>query len=122
MGECRHGHGLHVVRQHEVAAAERGRETQLTSLELGLGSTDFAGACDAGFSCAYTSTLCWRTPTTPLPMESNPRAVFERLFGDGDTTDAAVRRERRRNAEAEESGLDGLRRRRARATPEVRGP
>ena len=80
----------------QIAATELGRETQLTSLELGLGSTDFAGACDAGFSCAYTSTLCWRTPTTPLPMESNPRAVFERLFGDGDTTDAAVRRERMR--------------------------
>jgi hypothetical protein len=80
----------------QIAATELGRETQLTSLELGLGSTDFAGACDAGFSCAYTSTLCWRTPTTPLPMESNPRAVFERLFGDGDTTDAAVRRDRMR--------------------------
>jgi hypothetical protein len=80
----------------QIAATELGRETQLTSLELGLGSTDFAGACDAGFSCAYTSTLCWRTPTTPLPMESNPRAVFERLFGDGDTTDPAVRRARMR--------------------------
>jgi hypothetical protein len=80
----------------QIAASELGRETQLTSLELGLGSTEFAGACDAGFSCAYTSTLCWRTPTTPLPMESNPRAVFERLFGDGGTTDPTVRRARMR--------------------------
>jgi hypothetical protein len=78
----------------QIAAAELGQDTQLRSLELGMGSTDFAGACDAGFSCAYTSTLCWRTPTTPLPMESNPRAVFERLFGDGDTTDPAARRAR----------------------------
>jgi uncharacterized protein DUF1552 len=80
----------------QIAATELGRQTQLTSLELGLGSTDFAGACDAGFSCAYTSTLCWRTPTSPLPMESNPRAVFERLFGDADSTDPAVRRLRMR--------------------------
>jgi hypothetical protein len=78
----------------QIAAGELGRQTQLTSLEVGMGSTDFAGACDAGFSCAYTSTLCWRTPTTPLPMESNPRALFERLFGDGDSTDPAVRRAR----------------------------
>jgi len=76
----------------QIAATQLGQKTQLTSLELGLGSTDFAGACDAGFSCAYTSTLCWRTPTVPLPMESNPRAVFERLFGDADSTDPAVRR------------------------------
>jgi hypothetical protein len=80
----------------QIAATELGRQTQLTSLELGLGSTDFAGACDAGFSCAYTSTLCWRSPTVPLPMESNPRAVFERLFGDADSTDPAVRRVRTR--------------------------
>jgi hypothetical protein len=80
----------------QIAATELGRETQLTSLELGMGSTEFAGACDAGFSCAYTSTLCWRTPTTPLPMESNPRAVFERLFGDGDSTDPFIRRARMR--------------------------
>jgi hypothetical protein len=89
----------------QIAATELGRETELASLELGLGSTDFAGACDAGFSCAYTSTLCWRTPTTPMPMESNPRAVFERLFGDGDTTDFAVRRARMRR---DRSLLDGI--------------
>jgi hypothetical protein len=80
----------------QIASAHLGTETELRSLEVGLGATEFAGACDAGFSCAYTSTLCWRTPKTPLPMESNPRAVFERLFGDGDTTDPAVRRARRR--------------------------
>ena len=49
-----------------------GRETQLSSLELGLDSRDFAGSCDAGFACAYTNTISWRTPTTPLPMENDP--------------------------------------------------
>ena len=78
----------------QIAAAHLGRETQLASLELSLEATAFAGACDAGFSCAYITTLSWRTPTTPLPMENNPRAVFERLFGDSQTTDPAARLER----------------------------
>jgi hypothetical protein len=80
----------------QIAAAELGRHTQLASLELGLESTEFAGACDAGYSCTYTNTLCWRTPTTPLPMENNPRAVFERLFGDSGSTSAAARAARMR--------------------------
>jgi hypothetical protein len=75
----------------QVAAEHLGQDTQLGSLELSLESTEFAGACDAGFSCAYVNTLCWRTPTTPLPMENNPRAVFERLFGESESTDPAVR-------------------------------
>ena len=78
----------------QIAAAHLGQYTQLASLELGMGLPDFGGACDAGFSCAYISTLCWSTPTTPLPMETNPRAVFERLFGDGHSTDPAARRAR----------------------------
>ena len=78
----------------QIAAEQLGQKTQLASLELGIGLPEFGGACDAGFSCAYISTLCWSTPTTPLPMESNPRAVFERLFGDGTSTDPAQRRER----------------------------
>ena len=45
------------------------------------------GACDVGFSCAYMNTISWRTPTTPLPMEINPRVVFERMFGDGGSAD-----------------------------------
>ena len=79
----------------QIAAEQLGQHTQLASLEVGIGLPDFGGACDAGFSCAYISTLSWSTPTTPLPMESNPRAVFERLFGDGTSTDPAARRERR---------------------------
>jgi len=82
----------------QIAGAELGRETQLASLEVGLESTDLAGACDVGYSCAYVNTLCWRSPTTPLPMENNPRAVFERLFGDSDSTDLTARATRlRRN-------------------------
>jgi hypothetical protein len=75
----------------QIAAQHLGQQTQLASLELGLESIDLAGACDVGFSCAYVNTICWRTPTTPLPMENNPRAVFERLFGDSGTTDAGAR-------------------------------
>jgi len=75
----------------QIAAKELGKHTQLASLELALDSTEFVGACEPGYSCAYMNTLCWRTPTTPIPMENNPRGVFERLFGDSDSTDAATR-------------------------------
>jgi hypothetical protein len=75
----------------QIAAAWFRHETQLASLQLGLEANDLAGACDVGFSCSYVNTLSWSTPTTPLPCENNPRAVFERLFGDSDSTDASVR-------------------------------
>ena len=84
------------VSMDQILAKEFGKYTQLASLELGLESSESAGTCSAGFSCAYTSTISWRTPTTPLPMEHNPRAVFERLFGDSGSTDPAVRRARMR--------------------------
>ena len=79
------------VSMDQTLAKQLGRETELASLELSLESTESAGACDPGHSCAYTSTISWRGPTTPLPMENNPRAVFERLFGDGGSTDPAAR-------------------------------
>jgi hypothetical protein len=78
----------------QVVARERGRQTQLASLELGLHANDIVGQCEKGWSCAYMNTLSWRTPTTPLPVEYRPRAVFERLFGDSDSTNPAVRRAR----------------------------
>jgi hypothetical protein len=78
----------------QIAARELGRYTQLASLELGLHSNDIVGQCEKSWSCAYIHTLSWLTPTTPLPVEYRPRAVFERLFGDNDSTDAAVRRAR----------------------------
>ena len=95
----------------QIAAARLGQETQLASLEVGIGLPEFGGACDAGFSCAYISTLSWSTPTTPLPMESNPRALFERLFGDGSSTDPEARRERMRK---DRSILDAVTRKVAR--------
>jgi len=89
----------------QIAARQLADQTELASLELSLESTEFAGACDAGFSCAYTTTLSWRGPTTPLPMETNPRAVFERLFGDRGSTDRATRLAR---IEADRSVLDSV--------------
>ncbi len=75
----------------QIAAKELGSRTMVPSLELGLDENRMVGGCDSGYSCAYSNTLCWSSPTTPLPLEANPRAVFERLFGDGDSTDPAAR-------------------------------
>jgi hypothetical protein len=80
----------------QIVAKELGQHTQLASLELALESSESAGTCDLGFSCAYTNTISWRSPRTPLPMEHNPRAVFERLFGDGGTSGTAARLARMR--------------------------
>jgi hypothetical protein len=78
----------------QIAAQHLGKITQLGSLEIGLEEPTLAGGCDSGYSCAYTNTVSWRTPITPNPVEVNPRAVFERLFGDGDSTDTASRLKR----------------------------
>ncbi len=78
----------------QIAARRFEKDTQLASLELGIEPSDLSGSCDVGFSCAYINTVSWKTPTTPLPVENNPRAVFERLFGDSDTTDATARLKR----------------------------
>ena len=69
----------------QIAARELGKDTPLPSLELGLDHNFVVGNCENGYSCVYMNTLAWRTPTTPLPMENNPRVVFERLFGEGGT-------------------------------------
>ena len=69
----------------QFIAREIGQETVLSSLELAIDSAEFVGNCDAGYSCAYMNTVSWGSPTLPLPMETNPRAVFERLFGEGTT-------------------------------------
>ena len=76
----------------QIVAREFGKQTQLASLELGLDSPDIVGQCERGWSCAFIHTLSWRTPTTPNPIENQPRVVFERLFGDSDSTDPAVRK------------------------------
>jgi len=86
------GVGIHAgISADQVAAREFGKTTQFASLEIGLDSATLAGGCDSGYSCAYSNTISWRGPTTPLPMEINPRAVFERLFGEGDSTDPKAR-------------------------------
>jgi uncharacterized protein DUF1552 len=66
-------------------------ETQVASLELSMDAPANAGACTGILSCVYTHTLSWRSPTQPLPMEWNPRVVFERLFGDSGSTNRAAR-------------------------------
>jgi len=82
------------ISMDQIAGRVLGRETQLATLELAIDGRDFAGSCDEGFSCAYTNTISWANETTPLPMENNPRAVFERLFGDSESTDPMVRKAR----------------------------
>jgi hypothetical protein len=75
----------------QVAAQTLSRHTQFGSLEFGIESNQLAGNCDSGYSCAYTNTIAWRNETTPLPVENNPRAIFERMFGEGDSTNSAAR-------------------------------
>ncbi|HLK49094.1 MAG TPA: DUF1552 domain-containing protein [Bryobacteraceae bacterium] len=70
------------------------QDTQLATLEICMDLPANAGACTGNLSCAYLDTLCWRTPTEPLPMDWNPRTVFEKLFGDGGSTDRAARERR----------------------------
>ena len=82
------------ISMDQIAGKILGRETQLATLELAIDGRDFAGSCDEGFSCAYTNTISWANETTPLPMENNPRSVFERLFGDTGTTDPELRKAR----------------------------
>jgi len=87
----------HAISIDQVAAKELGRHTPLASLELGMEGANFAGSCDSGgFSCAFSYTIAWASGSTPLPMEHNPRAVFERLFGDSDSTDPVARQARMR--------------------------
>jgi hypothetical protein len=88
----------------QIAAAKIGQDTPLPSLELAIEDySGLVGSCDVGFSCAYMNTISWRTPTVPLPMEINPRVVFDRLFGDG-----ATAQERLERIEEERSILDAV--------------
>jgi hypothetical protein len=78
------GADLHAgISVDQIAAREFGKYTQLASLEVGLESAEVVGACESAYGCAYYNTISWRNETTPLPMENRPRAIFERLFGDG---------------------------------------
>ncbi len=82
----------------QIIANKIGGDTQFKSLEAGIEDlTGYIGACDVGYSCTYINTLSWSTPTTPLPMEVNPRLLFERLFGGSGTLEERQAR-RRENA------------------------
>jgi hypothetical protein len=93
------------VSMDQVLARRFGRTTQVASLELSMDASANAGACSSNLSCVYTHTLSWRGPTQPLPTEYNPRAVFERLFGDAGSTERGVREKR---LEQQKSILDSV--------------
>jgi len=85
----------------QIAAGVIGQDTRLASLELGADRGTKPGACDSGYSCAYSHNISWRSENTPMPKETDPRVVFERLYGSGnsqaDRTNGARRRQQRRS-------------------------
>ncbi|HVG56456.1 MAG TPA: DUF1552 domain-containing protein [Vicinamibacterales bacterium] len=88
----------------QMAAEKIGQDTLLPSLELAIEDySGLVGSCDVGFSCTYMNTISWRTPTSPMPMEINPRVVFDRMFGDG-----ATAKERMQRIETQRSILDAV--------------
>jgi hypothetical protein len=89
----------------QIVAQRLGQDTQLASLEVATEGRELAGSCDIGFSCAYTNTISWRGPTTPLPVENDPRALFERMFGDSGSTERTARLAR---MQADKSILDSV--------------
>jgi hypothetical protein len=89
----------------QLVAQHLGQDTQLASLEVAVDGRDLTGSCDIGFSCAYTNTIAWRGPKTPLPMENDPRALFERMFGDSGSTERGARLAR---MQADRSILDSV--------------
>src|SRR5437867_8365702 len=93
------------ISMDQILAQETGKYTQLASLELAIENGETAGACDVGFACPYTNTISWKSANTPLVTQNNPRAVFERLFGDTQNTDPKVRLAR---IQQQRSVLDSL--------------
>src|SRR5216683_4550779 len=87
----------------QVVANQIGSQTRFPSLELGIEDARQAGDCDSGYSCAYTNNLAWKSETQPLPPILDPRALFERLFGDGG---ALTPQERARQTRYRRSILD----------------
>ncbi len=86
----------------QIVAKHVGQDTTFPSLDVATEDfTGLVGACDPGYSCNYMNTLVWQSPTTPLPMEINPRVVFDRMFGGG-----ATRQERLDRIHTDESVLD----------------
>ncbi|MGA7414060.1 MAG: DUF1552 domain-containing protein [Bryobacteraceae bacterium] len=85
------------VSADQIVAKELGDATRFRSLEFGCEDSRTVGDCDSGYSCAYTNSISWRTPTSPMPPETNPRAVFERLFGADANLDPETRARRLRS-------------------------
>ena len=92
------------VSADQIVAQVVGQKTRLGSLELGCEDSRTVGNCDSGYSCAYTNSISWRSPTLPMAPETNPRVVFERLFGDEDLSISEA--ERARRLEMKKSILD----------------
>ncbi len=85
----------------QLAAQKIGSQTRLPSLELGTDRARLAGECDSGYSCAYSFNISWKTESTPMPPEVDPRLVFDRLFGNGrpgEETEARLKRDRYRKS------------------------
>jgi hypothetical protein len=91
----------------QLIARKCGQDTILSSLQLGVEDAGNYGNCNWGYSCAYTNSISWASPTEPLPTQINPRVVFERLFGDGASADER-RRDRTRNASILDAVVDQL--------------
>jgi len=87
----------------QMIAGKICRDTKLPSLEVSIDRNDVVGACDHGYACAYMNSMSWKSPTDPLPSETNPRFVFERMFGIGATAEERLARSRE-----DRSILDGL--------------
>jgi hypothetical protein len=80
----------------QIAAERIGQDTPLPSIELSI--EEVALSCGSGYACAYSNTISWKTPATPLPMENNPQVVFEKLFGDGsNNADRLARKQQSRS-------------------------
>src|SRR6187551_2149471 len=74
----------------QLAAKHIGQDTPLPSLEVGTEERGGEGSCDRNYGCSYGKTIAFRDPSTPLPMEHNPRKLFQQLFGQGDTADERI--------------------------------
>ncbi len=85
------------VSADQIAAGRIGDQTRLSSLEIGSEPSAMAGNCDSGYSCVYSSTISWRSASSPMPKINQPRQIFERLFGDGNQTDRVRRDQTRRS-------------------------
>src|SRR5947199_9189322 len=79
----------------QVVARHCASETRVPSLQIGCEDARMVGNCDTGSSCAYTNSLSWKDPDTPLPVAVNPRSVFEQLFGTADPNLSPEARARR---------------------------